>query len=442
MTSPTQVLMEQYFDRLWPINRSITGKGLRKSLAILADLIPTEALRFRSGEKIFDWSVPKEWNVNEAYVADSQGTKVIDFKKHNLHLVGYSSPINTRISLEDLTPHLYTIPSKPDAIPYVTSYFNETWGFCLTHHEFQRLSPGEYHVVIDSELSDGHLEIGEALIPGDSQNEILWSTYLCHPSMANNELSGPLVLAFLYDYIRQSPNRYFTHRFLLSTETIGTLCFLKQRGDHLREFLRGGFVLTCLGTKSSIIYKQSRNGQTFADKIASIILQEEENYTIVPFDPFGSDERQYCSPGFNLPMGTLMRDRPGEYPEYHTSLDNKDIICFSSLERSFTLMAQIADAMEANKTWRSTVMMGEPQLGKRGIYPSLRSALPYKGHNEPIQELKMIKWLINLSDGQTDLLSIAKRSKYRFTRLAALAEKLHDAGLLVTSDDSRNSRTP
>ena len=415
--------MERYFDLLWPINRSITGPGFRKSLEILSEIIPTERLRFESGSKAFDWVVPKEWKVNEAYIVDPSGKKITDFSKNNLHLMGYSIPIDKIVELEELKPHLHTLEDKPDAIPFATSYFKEDWGFCLTHNEYKQLSDGAYHVVIDSELYDGCLEIGEAVIPGEKKDEVLFSSYLCHPSMANNELSGPIVLSFLYNYIKNMPKRQLTYRFVLSAETIGTICYLSLRGDHLKKNLKAGYVLTCLGDSQKVTYKYSRNGNTLADRVAKTVLKKYD-HSIIPFVPFGSDERQYCSPGFNLPVGSIMRTRFGQFHEYHTSLDNKEFLSFDALASSLDVLKEIVNTLENNRIWRSTVQFGEPQLSRHNLYPKECVNKMIKG------EFKTMKWLLNLADGSNDLIEIANRSQHKLSTLALVAERLALAGLL------------
>ncbi|MCK4302989.1 MAG: DUF4910 domain-containing protein, partial [Candidatus Eisenbacteria sp.] len=321
--------MESYFDRLWPLNRSITGPGLRDSLGILAEVMPMERLRFPTGSRVFDWTVPREWLAREAYFVDPNGVRHADFKTHNLHLVGYSVPVTRTMPYDELRPHLYSLPDQPDAIPYVTSYYEDNWGFCLPHNELLQLPEGQYEVVIDSELHDGHVEIGEAVLPGESSEEVLFTSYLCHPSLANNELSGPLVAAFVYDELSRRTCRRYTYRFVLGVETIGTICYLSLRGDHLKHHLKAGYVLTCLGDPGCFSYKASRLQDCLADRAARILLRDKGDHIVFPFDPSsGSEERQYNSPGCNLPVGVLMRTRYADFPEYHTSLDNKDFISF------------------------------------------------------------------------------------------------------------------
>jgi len=416
--------MEHYFDMLWPINRSITGPGTRKSLKIISEIMPLRRLKFKSGEKAFDWTVPKEWNAHEAYFIDPTGKKHAVFSENNLHLIGYSKSVKKKLDLIKLKQKLHTLPDQPDAIPYLTKYYENDWGFCLTYKEYQNLPEGQYEVYIDTELYDGYLEIGESVLKGTSTDEVFFSTYLCHPSMANNELSGPLVMSFLYDCIKALPNRRYTYRFLVSTETIGTICYLRRRGAHLRKRMKAGYVMTCLGGPGSFTYKQSRRGNSLADRAAKIVLKGFKNSKVMSFSPFGSDERQYCSPGFNLPVGSLMRTVYGEYPEYHTSLDNKDFINFEALSDSVEVYLDIVKAIESNKIWINKIPFCEPQLGKRELYPSNNPKV------DPNEEFKVIKWLCCYGDGKNDLIEIANHSGLKIGALAAKAELLASAGVL------------
>ena len=426
--------MDATFDRLWPICRSITGPGYRESLDILSETMPMERHRFATGQKVFDWTVPKEWLIRDAYLRDPQGKKRADFKVNNVHVVGYSAPRRERMKLSELKPHLHSLPELPKAIPYLTSYYKESWGFCLSHEELLKLPDGEYEVFIDSELKKGHVEIGEAVLPGDSKEEILFSSYLCHPSLANNELSGPLVLVFLYDKIRSMPRRRYTYRFALMPETIGSLCYLSVRGAHLKKNLVAGFQMNCLGGPSHLIYKKSRRGNSLADRATAIVLRDQGKHEIVDFDPsLGSDEQQYCSPGFNLPVGCLMRTMYGRYAEYHTSLDNKEFMTIASLERALEAYEAIVRALEANRVWKNMSPYGEPQLGKRGLYPTL-------GSQKMLEDgLRGLLWLLNLADCTQDLLAIAERSGQPIQRLSETAEKLASFGLLKEQQSKKST---
>lgn len=415
--------LEAMFDRLWPINRTIAGPGLRETLDLLGEVIPTERLRFSTGEQVFDWTVGPEWEVHEAYLVDPAGRRFADVAEHNLHLVGHSVPFRGQLSLDDLRPHLHSLPDQPDAIPYVTSFYREDWGFCLTHRELEGLPPGQYEVVVDTELRPGRVEIGEAVLPGEEPDEVLFHSYVCHPSMANNELSGPLAVAFLYDWVAALPRRRLTYRFVLSAETIGTLCYLRERGDHLRERLLAGYVLTCLGDRGDFTLKTSRREGTVADRAAALVLRDTGPHSVTPFDPGnGSDERQYCSPGFNLPVASVMRTMYSRFPEYHTSLDDKSFISFEALADSVRAYQRIVAALEGNVRWWNTVQFGEPQLGRRGLYRGLSTKKPL--------DVTPTMWLLNLADGEHDLLAIVQRSGERLEDLLESAVQLEAAGLL------------
>ena len=417
--------MEKYFDRLWPICRSITGPGFRDSLAILSELMPMKRLRFATGQKVLDWIVPREWSVRDAYLVDPNGEKRAMFHKNNLHLVSYSIPFKRRLTLAELRPHLHSLPEQPSAIPYLTSYYKDDWGFCLTHNELKSLPEGVYEVFIDTQLTAGAVELGEAMIRGESKDEILFSSYLCHPSMANNELSGPLVLAFLYQRIQALPRRRYTYRFVIAPETIGSICYLSKYGTHLKKRLRAGYQITCAGDRGKFTYKRSRRGNSLADRAACEVLKTEGAHHIVAFDPaIGSDERQYCSPGFDLPVGLLMRTMYATYPEYHTSLDNKSFISFTSLRGILDAYLNIVMALENNIVYKNTVLYGEPQLGRRGLYPALGSR---KTMDEKVSAML---WVLNLADGTRDLLAIAEESGLPMKRLVGAAEDLYRAGLL------------
>ncbi|HLD27967.1 MAG TPA: DUF4910 domain-containing protein [Patescibacteria group bacterium] len=427
MTNQAQRI-EQYFDRLWPLNRSITGPGFRQSLEILSEIAPFKNLEFATGRKVLDWTIPQEWRVKEAYLICPDNKKRADFKVNNLHLVGYSRPFAGSLSLSELKEHLYSLPDQPRAIPYVTSYYKDYWGFCLSDEELKSLPQGVYQAVVDTELTDGELVVGETVLRGESKKEILFSSYLCHPSMANNELSGPLVLAFLYEQLSKLPQRKFTYRFVLAPETIGAIAFLSERGKHLKKNLAAGYQLTCLGDKGKFTYKKSRQENSLADRAALQILKELDGHNIVSFNPaFGSDERQYCSPGFNLPFGSLMRTMYAQYPEYHTSLDNKSLMDFGRMEQTVEVLISIIRAIEGNQTFINRQPYGEPQLGPRGLFRSLSTKEPQK------EEDLAIWWLLNMSDGSHDLLSIAEKSGQKIDALISASQRLEQADLLKKS---------
>ena len=396
--------IEGLFDRLWPLLRSLTGPGARATHDILAEFVPLERIEVPSGTKVFDWTVPKEWSVREAYVTGPDGRRILDVAENNLRLVNYSVPFRGRLSRRELDAHLHSRPDLSDAIPYVTSYYEPRWGFCLSERERRALPDGSYDVVVDTELVDGALTMSEAVLPGSSKDEVLISSYTCHPSLANNELSGPIAAAFLYRRLAAWPQRRLTYRFVFAPETIGAIAYLAMRGTQLRERLIAGYVVTCIGLDTHFTYKRSRQGNSLADRAALHALKHVGiELRVRDFAPTGSDERQYCSPGFNLPVGSLMRGAYGDYPEYHTSLDNKSLISFPVLQGSIAAYEAICRALEYNATFQNLFPYGEPQLGRRGLYPTLGSV------DQPRQVGAMM-WVLNLSDGDHDLLAIAERS--------------------------------
>lgn len=397
--------LESYFDRLWPICRSITGNGLRKSFQILQEVAPFELTEVATGTAVFDWVIPQEWNITQAYIVDSFGKRWADFSVNNLHVIGYSTPVRARMSFDELKPHLHTLASQPDVIPYITSYYKPYWGFCLSQNDFDQMpKTGEFEVVIESELTNGSLTYGELVLPGKTEKEIMFSSYLCHPSMANNELSGPLALAGIYDRLSKIENRKYTYRFILAPETIGVIAFLAKRGVHLKKHLAAGYVLTCCGDPGVFHYKKSKIGNSIADRVAEhVLLHKGDEHVILPFAVGGSDERQYCSPGFNLPVGSLMRTPYQRYDYYHTSKDDKNFISFEALEKTIDRYVDIAMAFEKNEFFYNEVQHCEPNMGKRGLYPS--SASP------DIQRAAVHRMmhLLSFADGEHDLLTIAER---------------------------------
>ena len=423
--------IEKYFDRLWPICRSLTGNGNRETLKILSEIIDLNVKEIPSGTTCFDWTVPPEWNVKEAWVKDSNGNIIIDFKNNNLHLLGYSEPIRRKMTYEELKQHLYTLPEQPDLIPYLTSYYKRRWGFCLSHKQFEQLdTTSKYEVYIDSSLNDnGSMSIAEATIKGSSNREILFSTYFCHPSLASNELSGPLVSAFLYEKMKEMKNLKYTYRFIFIPETIGSIYYLSEHGEHLRKHLDAGFVITCIGDSGAYTYKRSRRGNALPDRVVELLLQQtEKKYNIIDFFPDnGSDERQYCSPGFNLPVGSLMRTMYGKYPEYHTSGDNKNFISFKAMEESVNKYLKVVEILEKNDCYINTMPFCEPQLGKRGLYPTLGS------REKSGNFVSTMMWILNLADGNNDLVDISQKSKISFEELSPVIDKLIESGILAKS---------
>jgi aminopeptidase-like protein len=418
--------IEDYFDRLWPICRSITGNGLRESFKILSEIIPLNIHEIESGSKVFDWEVPDEWNIKDAYIITPDGKKIADFKTNNLHVVGYSVPVDMEVSFEELDKHLHYKKELPDAIPYVTSYYKRNWGFCIDYRTYDSLPrEGKYKVKIDSILEKGSLTYGELILEGDSKDQILFSSYLCHPSMANNELSGPLALAFLYRELSRQKKRRYSYRFVIAPETIGTICFLHQNKEEMLESVKAGYVFTCCGDDGPVTFKSTREENSLTNRITKHILsQKKEGFRIIPFDPTGSDERQYGSPGFNLQIGVLMRTPFSQFLEYHTSLDNKDLMNFKKLESFIKTCVDFVKAFEINDTYENQIKYCEPFLGKRDLYEDLSIK---RTHSDV---LKMRMRLLNFLDGSRDLLSICDKYGYSILEVENEILQLKKNGLL------------
>jgi aminopeptidase-like protein len=408
---------------LFPICRSITGNGVRKTLKILQRYIPLEVKEVPSGTSVLDWTVPPEWNIRDAYIASSDGTRAVDFAAHNLHVVQYSLPIDAIMPLAELRPHLHTLPDHPDWIPYRTSYYSEDWGFCLAHRQLLNLGDGLYHVVIDSDLVPGFLSYGELFVPGETDRTILFSCHICHPSLANDNLSGIAVATFLASHLRKLRLRY-SYRFLFIPGTIGSLTWLAHNDDAAGSIAHG-LVLSCLGDSGGITYKQSRRGNAPIDRIvAHVLAHDEMPYRIKPFVPYGYDERQYCSPGFDLPIGCLMRTPNGEYPEYHSSADNLMLLRQDSLAHSLAVLQQIVAIIEGDGVYRNRNPKGEPQLGRRGLYATAG------GQQRAGKDQMALLWVLNLADGRHSLLDMAERSGVTFERIRTAADALVAADLL------------
>lgn len=415
--------------RLFPICRSITGDGVRETFAILREFVNLNIQEVPTGYRAFDWTVPKEWNIRDAYVKNSQGERVIDFRRSNLHVLNYSVPILATMTLEELRPHLYSLPEQPNAIPYRTSYYEERWGFCLSHQDLEGLTEGAYEVCIDSTLEVGHLTFADALLPGTSDLELVFSTYICHPSMANHELSGPVLSALLYWLLSECEHTY-TYRFIYVPETIGALVYLSENGQHMREHMHAGYVLASLGRPASYTFKRSRRGGTPADKVAEHCLQHAPDGTItevIDFVPSGSDERQYCSPGFDLPVGLLTRPMYANFPEYHTSLDDLEFVSGDAIAESLKMCLRMVQVHELNRTYLNLSPYGEPQLAKRGLYPSLGGFGTVAARQESL-ERRM--YLLAFADGSHDLIDIAARAGSPAWEFAPEIHELMDAGLL------------
>lgn len=408
---------------LYPICRSITGDGVRRTLARIQEQIPLLISEVPTGTRVFDWTIPREWNIRDAYIKDASGARVLDFQQSNLHVVNYSAPVHATMPLSDLQPHLRTLPDHPDWIPYRTSYYEEDWGFCLSHKQMLALEEGDYEVCIDSSLKDGFLTYGECYLPGGSTDEVLISCHICHPSLANDNLSGIAVATALAELLTKGDLRY-SYRFLFIPGTIGAITWLARNPKSVGR-VRDGLVLTGIGDAGGFHYKKSRQGTADIDQATAHVLRHcGEPSEILEFSPYGYDERQYCSPGFNLPVGCLMRSVWGTFPEYHTSADNLDFIQPAQLEKSLRVCVAMVDVLEGNRRYRNLSPFCEPQLGKRGLYRSTGG--------EAIEiEIHARLWVLNLSDGEHSLLNIAERSGLPFTMISDAAELLHQNGLLA-----------
>jgi len=408
---------------LFPICRSITGDGLRQTLRRIGREIPLEIHEVPSGTRAFDWTVPKEWNIRDAYVRNARGERVIDFQASNLHVLNYSVPVRRRMTLAELRPHLYTVPEQPDWVPYRTSYYEERWGFCLAHRDLVALPAGEYDVCIDATLADGHLSYGECYLPGERRDEVLISCHCCHPSLANDNLSGIAVATELARRLADAPLRH-SYRFLFIPGTIGSLVWLATHEAGASR-IRHGLVLSCLGDGGAFTYKQSRRGDAPIDRAAAHVLGHAGAAArIVQFSPYGYDERQYCSPGFDLPVGRLTRTPNGEYPEYHTSADDLGLVQPASLAESLAACLEIVEILEQDRRYVSLNPKGEPQLGRRGLYGSVG------GRVAPKETEAALLWVLSLSDGRHGLLDIAERAALPFAVVQQAAEALHTHGLL------------
>jgi len=429
---------EKAFDlaqELFPICRSITGQGVRNTLAIIQKHIPIQIHEVPTGTEVFDWTVPKEWNIKEAWIKNPKGEKIIDFLTNNLHLLNYSIPVHTKLSLNELKAHLHSLPEQPNLVPYRTSYYKEQWGFCLSHNQLEKLEDGEYEVFIDATLADGHLTFGELYIPGESPEEVLFTAHICHPSLANDNLSGIGVITFLAQHIAkpvlskaEGVERKYSYRFLFIPGTIGSITWLSLNKEKTKN-IKHGLVASLLGDSSNFTYKKSRKGDTEIDRIVSKVLKDSGHaHEVIDFFPYGYDERQFCSPGFNLAVGNLTRSQFGQYPEYHTCADNLDFIRPQYLQESFDIYRKVVNALENNCTYRSQNRYCEPQLGKRGLYDAI-------GGDSDRKALQMaMLWVLNLSDGKHSVLDIAERSKCSLELVVKICGILVEQKLLMQMD--------
>ncbi len=415
--------LHNFMVELYPICRSISGEGVRETLRAIRKRIPLEMVEVPSGTKVFDWTVPLEWNITDAYVMNREGKRVIDFKAHNLHLMSYSSPVRKKMPLVDLRPHLFTLSDHPEWIPYRTSYYKENWGFCLRHADLERLPDDEYDVVIDSSLQPGSLTYGEAYLPGEISDEILVSCHVCHPAMCNDNLSGITVAVKLAETMATRQRRY-SYRFLFIPGTIGSITWLAQN-EQMVSCIKHGLVLTGVGDAGNITYKKSRQGNAEIDRaMAHVLRHSGETATIIDFFPYGYDERQYCSPGFDLPVGCFMRTPHGQYPEYHSSADNLAFVKADSLAQSYGRCLDVLELLEGNRPYINQNPKCEPQLGRRGLYRAVA------GQQEKQWTELALFWVLNASDGHHTLLDIAERADLPFGNIRSAAEALLEVGLL------------
>jgi aminopeptidase-like protein len=408
---------------LYPICRSLTGDGVRDTLKVLQNYIPLSVQEIASNTPAFDWTVPKEWNIRDAYIKNSAGEKIVDFQKSNLHILNYSVPVKKTVSLDELQTHLFTLPERPDWIPYRTSYYKQNWGFCLSDNQLRQLTKGNYEVYIDTSLKDGRLTYGECFLPGQTDDEIVISTHICHPSLANDNLSGIALATFLAARVGSEARRY-SYRFLFTPGCIGSIVWLSRNEERIAK-IKHGLILACVGDAGKVTYKRSRRGDAEIDRAVLQVLRDTgDPYRVVDFSPYGYDERQFCSPAFNLPVGCFMRTPHGEFPEYHTSADNLQFVQPQYLGDSFTKCLAILDVLENNRTYLNQNPKCEPQLGKRGLYGNIGGAT--EGKNS---EFAML-WILNFSDGENSLLDIATRSGLSFSVIKEAASRLFEHGLL------------
>jgi aminopeptidase-like protein len=411
-------------ERLFPLCRSPTGAGVRATFDVLAEEIPISRTEIPSGTRVFDWLVPDEWNIRDAYIAAGDGTRVVDFRESNLHVVSYSEPVRTTLPLETLRERFHTLPDQPDVIPYRTSYYNRTWGFCLTHRQLLALEPGDYEVVIDSTLEPGHLTYAELTIEGTGERDVIVSTYVCHPSLANDNVSGIAVATMLARELLERPLRH-TYRFLFAPATIGALAWLHQN-RHQLDRVGHGLTLSCIGDGGDLTYKRSRRADAEVDRAMEIVLRDSgARHSVLDWDPWGGDERQFCSPGFDLPVGCLMRTPHGEFDGYHTSADGLERIRPGSLGEAVVRCLELIDVLDTNCRPMNLSPYGEPQLGRRGLYRTAGGAVA-----TPDDERALL-WVLNQSDGRASLLDIARDSGLSYPVIRLAAERLEGAGLLA-----------
>lgn len=420
--------MHRFMAELYPICRSLTGEGVRRTLAAIGARIPLQVHEIASGTPVFDWAVPREWNIRDGYIKNAAGERVVDFRKSNLHVVGYSVPVKARMRLAELRPYLHTLPAQPDWVPYRTTYYSENWGFCLSERSLNALPDGEYEVCIDATLADGHLTWGECAVAGESDAEVLISCHVCHPSLCNDNLSGIALATELAAHLGRQKPRY-SYRILFIPGTIGSIVWLALNEARTQR-IRHGLVVTCVGDGGRFTYKKSRQGQAEIDRAAVHVLQHSGYaYAIQDFFPYGYDERQYCSPGFDLPVGCLMRSPHGSFPQYHTSADDLDFVRPEYLEQSLQCYLEVLHVLERNRVYVSTNPKCEPQLGRRGLYQAIG------GDSEAARKNLAVLWVLNLADGRHSLLDIAVRADLPFRVVDEVAGKLMQHGLLRQANE-------
>ncbi|MFC7303422.1 DUF4910 domain-containing protein [Streptomyces monticola] len=417
--------MHALVERLYPLCRSITGDGVRATLEIVGEYVPLQMHEVPTGTPVLDWTVPQEWNIRDAYVADTAGNRVVDFAASSLHVLGYSVPVARTMTLAELRPHLHTLPDHPDWVPYRTSYYRPEWGFCLAQNTLDALPDGDYEVRIDSILADGHLTYAEHVVPGQVPDEVIVSCHVCHPSLANDNLAGIAVATFLAQALaEQEQPPYYTYRFIYAPGTIGAITWLARNAERV-DRVKHGLVLACAGDPGQLTYKQSRRGDAEIDRVLRHVLAASERaHRVEEFTPYGYDERQYCSPGFDLGVGSLSRTPYAGYPEYHTSADNPDFVSPEAMEDTLAVCREAFAVLDRNRRYVNLSPYGEPQLGRRGLYDSL-------GGRSDAKEAQMaMLWVLSLSDGEHGLLDVAERSGLPFETVAAAADALHGAGLI------------
>jgi aminopeptidase-like protein len=412
---------------LFPLRRSLTGEGVRETLRLIGEHLPLELTEVPSGTEVYDWTIPPEWTVREAWVKDAEGRTIVDLRDNSLRLLGYSAPVRTRLQGSELLEHLHSLPDHPDWIPYRTSYYDRNWGFCVTEREREAIDPdATYDVLVDTSLEAGSLTLAELVVPGETDDEVVISTYTCHPSLANDNVSGLVVLAALARHMPRAGLRR-THRFLFAPSVIGALSWLQLNEDRLDK-IHCGLIVSCVGDPGPLRYKQSRGGTTVIDRAAALVLRDRPDAVVNAFVPWGGDERQFCSPGFDLAFGSLSRSSHGEYPEYHSSADNLDLIGAGPLADSLAAVARILDIVDADRTLERVEPRGEPQLGRRGLYGPIGTGLPTD------EDRRAMLWVLNLADGHSSLVDAAERSGLPFPLIRRAAAVLADAGLVHDVD--------